>query len=314
MILAAAAALILLSPHLASSESPTLALSAGGQVAKFIVLSEKEGEQKFHVNETKKYPEKFQRNAVKYSPLAWYLPERWVPVVASAIGAFLISLVHQFISLGQSFVESLISDKKKAKVKLRDSGIKVLGIKVREVFAVMAAAFVLGAAISWTYAGPTDEFLWLLGVNFIICLMAGLSHEAVHRIAGKLLGIKSEYTFWFSGAFLTIVTALLGNAFGLQGMLVDEIKEGTDRRKIGLMKLSGSVFSFGLMVLAAACNLLYPSFLFQMVGGISGMVAMADILPFKPMDGYEIRRWNFLFWLVWFMTILVTFTAVSFVL
>ncbi|MFH0861914.1 MAG: hypothetical protein V1875_02685 [Candidatus Altiarchaeota archaeon] len=289
--------------------------------AKFIVLSEKTGEEKFRVNETLKetlkQTLKFQtqkRKAAQYSPLAWYMPESWVPAAASAIGVFLISLTHMSMSLGQAVVESLIADQKKKKITVKKTALKVGLIKVREALSVIAAAVVLGAAISWTYAGPTYEFIWLMVLSTVVCLIAGISHEAVHRIAGKALGISAEYTFWFTGSFLTIVTALLGNAFGLQGMLVEQIKGDVSPRRLGLMKLAGPVFSIVVMGFFVGLNFVRPSVIFQIAFSISGMIAMAEILPFKPMDGYDVRKWSFLIWLLSFIVIGLMFSLVNFIL
>jgi hypothetical protein len=161
---------------------------------KFIVLSESKGVEKFHVNQTKyvtilNMPEKVERKAQKYSPLFGFIPDNLIPVVASAIGAFFISLLHQFISLGQSYVESTISAKKKKALKIKEHAARVVGIKVREVFSVTAAAFVLGAAISWTYAGPSSDFLWLQVRVHVLVLR--LLHDYSHRHPGQC--------FWGAG-------------------------------------------------------------------------------------------------------------------
>ena len=287
--------------------------AASGSVGKFVVLSEKDGAEKFKVNNTGR-PNNLQRKAVNYSPLAWYMPQQWVPIVASVIGAMMISLFNQIIGLIKAYLESIISNRRRSKAEFREDAVRVVGIKVREVFSVTAAAFVLGAAFSWTYAGPSEDFLWLLGINTAICLFAGISHEAVHRIVGRVLGIKSEYTFWFSGSFMTIFTAILGNAFGLQGFLVEKVKEGTAKWKVGAMKLAAPVFSCGIFLVFAAVNFLYPNVVFQMIYSISGMQAMAEILPFSPMDGHDVRKWNFLVWLAAFLSITVPFTLLSFVM
>jgi hypothetical protein len=320
-VLAVVLACLVLASHAASAQDDALggfgSLIAfqGGSVAKFVVLSEKAGAEKFKVNRTVTrivIPKKVERKSVQYSPLAWYLPAYWVPIVASAIGVVLMSLVHQMMGLGQSYVESIISDKKKAKMTLKEGGWRIFGVKLREGGSVLAAAFILGAAISYTYAGPSSDFFWLLGLNMVVCLLASISHEGVHRLAGMALKIRSEYTIWLSGSALTLVTAFLGNAFGLQGFLLEQVEPGTPKWKLAMMKVSAPLFSIAVAVCFAAGNLLYPNVIFQMVYSISGMFAMAEILPFKPMDGYDVRKWNFLVWLVAFIAVAVPYTLMSF--
>jgi hypothetical protein len=262
---------------------------------KFIIVSDKRGY------------ENLPRRGASYSPLALCLPLQLVPVAASIIGAAIASILNLF----KTFLESAITDA--AKRRHRMSG-KILGIRAREVVSVMAAAFVLGVAMSWTYAGPTADFLWLMVLNTFICVFAGLSHEAIHWVAGRLLGIETEYRFWLSGSVGTLFTAFLGNSFGLQGFLLDEVKEGTPRWKVGVMKLTSPVFSALIMVSFAAANFLFPHVVFQMVYSIAAVLAMVEILPFKPMDGYDVRRWNVFIWLVSFLVISTLFAFVSFIM
>jgi hypothetical protein len=270
--------------------------------AKVVVLSDKRG----FVN--------LPRKAAAYSPLALCLPLQLVPVAASLIGAAITSVLHPIISLVQAYLENAIAERRKKKMRITDARFKFAGIKAREVLSIAAAAFILGAAMTWTFAGPTWDFLWLMPVNMFICLVAGFSHEAVHWASAKLLKVDAEYKFWFFGSVTTLFSALMGNAFGLQGFLLDEAKEGTPKWKVGVMKLASPVFSAAVMVFFAAVNFFFPHVFFQMVYSTSGVLAMAEMLPFKPMDGYDIRRWSIIVWFAAFAAISACFVAVSFVI
>jgi len=280
----------------------SISTARGKGGTKYLVFSDKRG----FVN--------LPRKAASYSPLSVCLPLSLVPVVASAIGALLASILHPMINLAQSYLENVISNRKKSKLRITHTRWKLLGIKAREVLSVVAAAITLGAAISWTYAGPTSQILYLLVINTIICLLAGLSHEAIHWGIGKLLKIETEYRFWLGGSALTLFSAFLGNAFGLQGFLIEGEKEGEPKWKKGVMKLAPALFTAIVMVTFAFLNFLYPTVVFQMVYSTASVLAMADILPFKPMDGYDVRRWNVIVWLIAFMMITVSFTFVNFIL
>jgi L-asparagine transporter-like permease len=97
----------------------------------------------------------------------------------------------------------------------------------------------------------------------------------------------------------------------VQGFLLDEVPGGTPKWKIGLMKITAPLFSISVLYVSGVLNYFNPNVVFQMVCSISGMVAMADMIPFKPMDGYDIRKWNFLIWLAAFVFIGVSFTLIS---
>jgi hypothetical protein len=250
------------------------------------------------------------RAAATYSPLAKVAPVEWVPLIASFLGALFTIL----LSIIKAYVENRILEHgKKGKV-VHKKTFKLARLKVREVFAILGAAFVLGAAMSWTYAGPSWKFAWLMVLNTVICVVAGLSHEVIHWLAGRLLKVETEYRFWWSGSIATLVTAFLGNSFGLQGFLVEEVEENVAKWKLGLIKLASPVFSSLVMIIAAAINFFIPHVLFQMTYSIAGIIAMAEILPVKPMDGYDVRKWNIFIWLAAFAFISVSFIIVSFVL
>lgn len=264
--------------------------------AKLIVLSDKRGF------------ENLPRNAAYYSPLALCLPLQLVPVVASLIGAILASLLN----LAKTYVEFYIADKGKSGRKMSHK--KVVGVRIYAVASVIAASIVIGAAMSWTYAGPTWDFIWLLALNTFIAFLGGISHEVIHLVAGRLLGIETEYRLWLSGSFATVFTAFLGNSFGIQGFLLEEIKEGTPKWKVGVLKMTSPILSAAVMVLFAAVNLFIPHVAFQMVYSIAALWAMAEILPFKPMDGHDVFKWSKLVWAAAFALISVAYIIVSFVL
>ncbi len=275
-----------------------IASGTNGKGSKIVVLSDKRG----FVN--------LPRKGASYSPLAYCLPLGWVPVAASAIGALMSPLLNML----QAYVENVMADLAKRKHKVDKAARKVLGIKVREVLSVVGAALVLGAAVSWTYGGPTTTFLWLLVLNTLICLLAGLSHEAVHWLAGKALSIETEYRFWPMGSGATLFTAFLGNFFGLQGFLIDDAGERTPKWKLGVMKLASPLFSAAVMLFFAALNFFVPSVFFQMVYSIAAVLAMVEILPFKPMDGHDVRKWSLIAWLIAFLGISASYVLVTFIL
>lgn len=269
-----------------------------GEGIKVVVISDKRG----FAN--------LERKAASYSPLVFCLPLQWIPIAASIIGAVLMSILN----LLKGYIESIILDLGKKGYGIHEKTLKIFGVKVREVLAVIAASIVLGLAVSWTFAGPTVGFIGLLLLNTLLCFVGGISHEVIHWAMAKILKIKTEYRFWLSGSIMTVITSFLGNSFGLQGFLIEEVEKDAPRWKTGLMKLSSPVFSTIVMVIFAATNFFLPHVVFQMVYSIAGMLAMVEILPFQPMDGYEIRKWNILIWLIAFIFILVSFIATNFII
>jgi hypothetical protein len=252
---------------------------------------------------------KLEREAVKYSPLRGFMPDEYVPVAATAIGMFLLS----FFNIFKTVAEFLALDIGRKKKKFGHTGPKIMGINLKEAAAVFGAAMVLGFAVTWTFAGPTAGFFNLLLLNALICLFAALSHELSHRLIGRLFGIKIEYRFWPMGSFVTVVTAFLGNSFGIQGFLMEKVDEDISRWKYAVTKLSAPVISTTITVIFAYVYIGNPQVIFQMIYTTASIWAMAEIMPVKGLDGYDIKRWSKLVWFVFFAIISIIFFSVNFI-
>ncbi len=252
---------------------------------------------------------KLEREAVKYSPLKEFMPEEYVPVAATGIGMFLMSLINIF----KTVIEFLALDIGRKRKAFGHVGPKIRGIYVREILAVIGAALVFSFAVTWTFAGPTTRFLELLMLNIAICLFAALSHELSHRLVGRLFGVKIEYRFWYTGSFITILTAFLGNSFGIQGFLLERADKNIARWKIAVIKLTALITSTFVTVFFALLYLTNPAVMFQMIYTTASIYAMAEIMPVRGLDGYDIRSWNRIIWILFFLIITAVFFAVNFI-
>jgi len=250
------------------------------------------------------------RKAAESSPLALIMPIAFVPIAASFIGAILLPIFN-IIRAAFEFAALDLGRKEK---KIGESRFILFGYNIFEIGTFIGASVVLGAALTFTFTGFSAKFFGLLPMNSFICFFAGLAHELVHLVFSRIFRIKIEYHFWPWGSFTTIVTAFLGNSFGIQGFLLEEIPEEVAKWKVLLMKTSAPLFSAAIMIVFAFLNFMSPSVFFQMVFSISSLWAMAEILPIKPLDGYDIKNLNFLAWLACFLFISVSFVFVNFFL
>lgn len=253
-----------------------------------------------------------ERRAVDYSPLSGLIPREYIPATAASIGIILMSLLN----ILRTMTEFAALDLGRKKSMVNSEGLKIFGLKAREAISLLAASLVLGLALSWTFLGPDPGFLGFWAMNSGICLLAALSHEVSHRLFGRLFNVEMEYKFWWTGSGITLLTSYLGSAFGIQGFLMEEVKDksiiGTWR--YGLMKLAGPVMSTTIMVAFALINLHSPWVVYQMIYTTASLWAMAEILPVKPLDGHDIRKWSRIVWFIAFTIISTLFTLVNFIL
>jgi hypothetical protein len=247
---------------------------------------------------------------VKYSPLAAIMPKEYVPAAATGISLIMLILIN----VGRTVFEFKALDIGRKGRKVNSGAWIVFGFNVTEALAIAGASLVLGISISWQYFGPSLDFVFWAAVNTAICLLAGILHELTHRIFAFIFKIRMEYVFWPAGSALTLISSYLGNAFSIQGFILEDIPEGIAKWKVGLMKLSAPLVSAFFMVVFAALYYAWPSPLFKSIYAISGLWAMAEILPLGSLDGKDIRDWSGTVWFIAFSLISVSYLAVTLLL
>jgi len=249
-----------------------------------------------------------ERKAVENSPLKGIIDDAYIPVAATGVG-ILLSALSNLLKTVFEFKMLDFGRKGRKLYKNRYKGVKV---RLVEAAAILGASTALGIGVTWTFHASLEG--GILARNIGICLLAALSHEVSHRLVGRMFGIHIEYHFWSTGSFITVLTGYLGNSFGIQGFLMEEMGDDVEDWKKGLTKLAAPLFSTAVMVVFAYLNYLGPDELYQTIYSIAGLWAMAEILPFKPLDGYDVRKWSKFVWSVSFTAIAVLFCAITFVL
>jgi hypothetical protein len=235
------------------------------------------------------------------------MPREYVPAAATAISLIMLVLLN----VGRTVVEFKALDIGRKGRKIREGDRMFRGYNVTEALAIIGASVVLGISISWQYFGPSGDFLFWVVVNTIICLLAGILHELTHRVFAHFYKIDMEYVFWPAGSALTLISSYLGNAFSIQGFILEEIPPGIAKWKVGLMKLSAPLMSAAVMVIFAFLYYEAPNPLFKAVYSTSALWAVAEILPLGSLDGKDIRDWNNNVWFAAFCLISISYLIVT---
>jgi hypothetical protein len=246
----------------------------------------------------------------KYSPLSAIMPREYVPAAATFISLIMLILIN----VGRTVFEFKALDLGRKGRKVGEGARMYRGYNVSEALAITGASVVLGISISWQYFGPSGDFVFWVVVNSIICLLAAILHEVTHRIFAHFYKIEMEYVFWPAGSALTLASSYLGNAFSIQGFILEQIPPGVAKWKVGLMKLSAPVVSAIVMVLFAFLYYQSPNPVFKTVYSTSALWAVAEILPLGSLDGKDIREWSHSVWFVSFCLIGISYLAVTFLI
>ena len=180
-------------------------------------------------------------------------------------------------------------------------------------------ALVSGFITLGRFAGGlrADLFLGGLGFAFVAALSGFVAHELAHKIAAQRYGFWAEFRMSPVGLLLSLVTAYAGFLFAAPGATV--VNGMGDAREWGRTSLAGPALNLveGLVFLAASGGTFYIwhdtglwGFL-VLLAFINGWFAAFNLIPFGPLDGRKVLRWNSAVWSGAF-TAAVAFTVVAY--
>ena len=182
-------------------------------------------------------------------------------------------------------------------------------MRSRELKDLVVSALVLALAFGIALSGGLRAFFEPLRL-ITVSLMAvvGVSsgfvlHEMGHRLVARRFGCFAEYTMWPSGLILALACSLFGFVFAAPGAVMIYPRADIQGRstlttkKTGLISLIGPAMNICLAVVFILLNMAYPTLLFSLGARINTWLAIFNLIPFGPLDGGKIFRWNKTVWL-----------------
>ncbi|WP_135534093.1 MULTISPECIES: metalloprotease [Halostella] len=171
----------------------------------------------------------------------------------------------------------------------------------REVVDLVAAWLALGLAFTLFFvpaarAMDPDAILSFLPVSMLTVGVAFLLHELAHKFVAVRFGQIAEFRADYGMLFIAIMSALAGFIFAAPGAV--HHRGRITRRENGLISLAGPVTNILLMVPFGALALTGagPDVSGYSVGslgvGINGFLAAFNMIPYGPLDGKTVWKWN----------------------
>lgn len=136
-------------------------------------------------------------------------------------------------------------------------------------------------------------------------------HELAHRTVAIHFGAQAEYRAWSKGLLIAIVSAFIGFIFAAPGAVYIYGQHIT-RRENGLISLAGPLTNGAIAIFFITTNYLFNlppllAIIFSYSAYINMFLGLFNMIPFPPLDGSKIIRWNPLIWAIVFLPFIAAF-------
>ena len=136
-------------------------------------------------------------------------------------------------------------------------------------------------------------------------------HELAHRTVAIHFGAQAEYRAWSKGLLIALVSSFLGFVFAAPGAVYIYGQHIT-RKENGLIALAGPLTNGVVAIFFISTTYLFnlPSLLaiiFSYSAYINMFLGLFNMIPFPPLDGSKIIRWNPIIWAAVFLPFITAF-------
>ncbi|MFC1968624.1 site-2 protease family protein [Chloroflexota bacterium] len=182
-------------------------------------------------------------------------------------------------------------------------------MKARELRDLVISALVLALAFGIALSGGFRAFnhpgilAVVIGMAIIAVSLSFVFHELGHRLIARRFGYFAEFAMWPKGLMIGLGLSFLGFVFIAPGAVRIYPRATTwgtispSREKVGLISIAGPATNIGLGIAFLVLDVIRPALLFTLGAQINIWLAVFNLIPFDPLDGAKIFRWNKRIWL-----------------
>ena len=180
----------------------------------------------------------------------------------------------------------------------------------REFRDIVISALALALAFAIAFSGGISSILNLpallvmTAISLIAVSTGFVFHEMLHRYTARRFGCRAEYKMWPTGLVLALAVSMLGFVFAAPGAVMIYPRVNLwgkvvhlSKKAYGMISLSGPLANLALAAAFMALNIYYPSDVFALGKTINVWLAIFNLIPFPPLDGFKIFAWDSRVWL-----------------
>lgn len=183
-------------------------------------------------------------------------------------------------------------------------------MKAKELRDLVISALVLALAFGIALSGGFRAFLQpailviVIGKAMVAVSLGFVFHELGHRLVARRFGYFAEYAMWPMGLMVALGFSIFGFVFAAPGAVMIYPRATTwgtsslSREKVGLISIAGPATNICLGVVFLALGVIQPALLFTLGARVNIWLAVFNLIPFGPLDGAKIFRWNKGIWLI----------------
>jgi len=160
---------------------------------------------------------------------------------------------------------------------------------------LLLACLLIGLTLSF----PTFSNMPLA---MLVVVPAFAVHELAHKFMALLYGLRAKFQIWIPGLIVTMISLMLPIKLIMPGAvyLLDNPKNNEESAYIAL---AGPLGNIALALLASQIS---DPLAFKIVG-INLIIAILNMIPVPPLDGWRIKLWDGRKWLLIFTVLLVAY-------
>jgi Zn-dependent protease len=180
-------------------------------------------------------------------------------------------------------------------------------------FLVLVLAFSI-AFSGGVYGIISNFYLFLIFIP-IVALAVGtgfMLHELSHKFTSQKYGCWAEYRAYPPGLMLALLTSLVGMVFAAPGAVY--ISGNVTREQNGKIGAAGPISNIIIALAFMPLMLLHgiAGFIGYFVAQTNLWLAGFNMIPFPPLDGEKVLRWNVAAYILVLAVVVGSFVALSY--